>query len=129
MSYSKMRVEIPDNPVERLDLASDIYKKHTADGTTSPLNAIATDNWSVEGPKIALCIAKHDEAEESKRKMEALYKERDLLLAGIDNAIRSSRDVLAGVHHDNMKRLADWGFTVVESPKPGPKSKAKETKS
>jgi hypothetical protein len=39
--------------------------------------------------------------------MDKAYKERDLQLEGI--------------HHDNTKRLADWGFSVVEGSKPDPK--------
>jgi hypothetical protein len=117
MSYTKMRVEIPENPKLLLGLAADIYKRHNADGDSSPFSSIKSNNWSTEGPKIGLCLKKHNEAELLKAKMEEAYKERDLLFDGISKAVRASRDVLTGIHHDNMKRMSDWGFTVIESPK------------
>ena len=121
MSYTKMRVDIPKNPKLLIDLASEIYARHLADGAQSPLNNLVANNWSTEGPKIDLCRQKHEEAEALKAKMEEAYKERDLLLTDIDNAVHASRDILTGVHHDNMKRLSEWGFMVVEAARSGPK--------
>ena len=121
MSYAKMRVEIPNNPSDLLDLAKKINTKHLSDGNLSPLNSIETNNWAIEGPNITLCLKNHLEAEQFRAKMEEAYKERDLLLTGINCAVRATRNVLSGVHHDNMKRLSDWGFTVNESAKSGPK--------
>jgi hypothetical protein len=121
MSYSKMRVEIPSNPAEMLSLAKNINQKHIEDGNASPLIAITSNNWVEEGPKIDYCLEKHNEAEAYKAKAEAAYKERDLALEGIGKAVRASRDVLSGVHHENMKRMTDWGFSVTESVKVGPK--------
>lgn len=121
MSTQKMRVEIPENPKSLLELALEIRKKHIADSSSSPLNSITANNWSEEGPKIETCLQKHNEAEDLKDRMEEAYKERDLLLPGIIKAVRASRDVLTGVNHDNMKRMSEWGFTVIESAKPSSK--------
>lgn len=127
MSTQKMRVEIPENPKLLLDLALEIHAKHTADGSSSPLNSITANNWSQEGPKIELCLQKHNEAESLKSQMEKAYKDRDLLLSGIQKAVRASRDVLTGVNHDNMKRLSEWGFNVIESAK-SPSKPSEESK-
>lgn len=85
------------------------------------MNSITTNNWTEEGPKIELGLQKHKEAEDLKDQMEKAYKERDLLVEGILKAVRASRDVLTGVNHDNMKRLSEWGFNVIESTKSKPK--------
>lgn len=66
----------------------------------------------MEGPKLDSALAKHNEAEELRKKMEAAYKERDLLLTDMPKIIRASRDILTGINSQNMKRLGDWGFTV-----------------
>jgi hypothetical protein len=117
MSSSKMRVEIPTNPKSLLDLAEEVYAKHTDKGAASPLASIEENNWTEEGPKIKTCLDKHNEAEKLKNQMEQAYKDRDKLLLGIDKAVKASRDVLSGIYHANMKRLTDWGFIVTESPK------------
>ncbi len=116
MAYSKSRVKIPTNPEDLLKLGKSIYDKHKADATTSPLNTLTDFKWDDEGPKLALAEAKHNEAEELKKKMEAAYKQRDLLMANTTAIIRASRDVLSGINSQNMKRLGDWGFTVDDSP-------------
>ncbi|HAM98678.1 MAG TPA: hypothetical protein DCQ26_08695 [Marinilabiliales bacterium] len=117
MATSKMRVEIPKNPKEELELAEQIYKHHTDVGAASPLNSMTDFNWAAEGPKVATCLEWHKKAEAYKKQMEEAYKERDLLLKGIDEAVKATRDVLTGINRSNMKRMADWGFVVIESAK------------
>jgi hypothetical protein len=117
MSTTKMRVEIPTNPKSLLDLAKEIYDKHLEIGSSSPLSSIEDNNWTTEGPKIQACLNMHNEAEQLKGQMEKAYKDRDLLLLGIDKAVKASRDVLSGINHSNMKRLTDWGFSVIEAAK------------
>ena len=123
-----MRVEIPKNPEELLKLATSVYTKHTTDGTTSPLNTMVDYKWSNEGPKLPLAQAKHDEAENLKKRMEAAYAERDLLMANTAKIVRSSRNILMGINPDNMKRLGDWGFTVESSAAPATKVNTKAAK-
>jgi len=117
MSNQKMRVDIPSNPKSFLELAASVYEKHLADIKASPLSSLEANSWDIEGPNVPICLKFHEEAEQLKAKMEAAYKERDLLLDGINKAVRASRDILTGVHHDNMKRLSEWGFTVIEAAK------------
>ncbi len=112
-----MRVEIPRNAKDLLVLAEDILAKHTADGAASPLNLLEDITWATEGPKVATALAKHDEAEHYRLLMEKAYRERDLLMKETGIIVKNSRDLLTGIHRENMKRLGDWGFSVDHSPK------------
>jgi len=125
MPKSKMRVRIPKNPEELLKLATTINKKHIEDGVNSPLKSMVDYKWETEAPKLALAQAKHDEAEDYKKKMETAYRERDVIMSKTTSIVRSSRDVLAGINPDNMKRLGEWGFKVEASV--APVSRAKKT--
>jgi len=124
MANDNMRVDIPRAAGDLLKLVTVINKKHLADAANSPLKLLTDIKWETEGPKIALAQAKHDEAEMLRAKMEMAYKERDLLMANFPSIARSSRDLLKGINSKNMKRLADWGYSVESSPAP----KAKTTK-
>ncbi|MDP4210713.1 MAG: hypothetical protein Q8928_18035 [Bacteroidota bacterium] len=115
MANTKMRVEIPQNSEDLLSLATSIYNKHANDPGSSPLNLIADYKWEEEGPKLALAKAKHEEAIMHKKKMEEAYRERDLIMANTPNIVRATRDLLAGINRENMKRLGDWGFSVQAS--------------
>ncbi len=128
MATSKMRVKIPSNPVDLLKLATDISTKNTDDGATSPLNAMKDFSWAIETPKLVQAQAKHDEAEEFRKKMETAYKERDLIMTNVKGIIRASRDVLMGINSSNMKRLTEWGFSVESTPAASRTKKSKTAK-
>jgi tryptophanyl-tRNA synthetase len=115
MANPNVRVEIPRNAEETLDLASKINKKHTAMTTTSPLNALQTHTWAVNGPQVATALALHQQAEDLKRQAEEAYRKRDLLMGEIKESILASRDLLLGVYRDNPKILGEWGFEVNDS--------------
>ena len=117
MANTKPRVIIPRNPAKKLELASMIYAKHLDMANESPLNAIQSNSWSSNGPEISNAQTLHQLAEDYKRKSEIAYQQRDLLLAKIDESIKSSRDLLLGVHRENPKSLGRWGFEVHDSPK------------
>lgn len=117
MPNIKPRVVIPRNPAQKLELASLIYAKHLDMGNSSPLNSLQSNNWSNNGPEIASAQTLHQQAEEFKRQMELAYKQRDLLLAKIDESIKSSRDLLLGVYRAIPKSLGQWGFEVDDSKK------------
>ena len=99
-----MKVEIPKNIEELIDLGTSINTKHELDGVASPLNSMKDYSWQVEGPKLPLGLAKHLEAEELKRQSEIAFKERDLLLTNTVAIIRASRDILLGVNHQKPER-------------------------
>lgn len=106
------RVDVGRGATEVLGIADKMVVKHKADGTASPLLALTDVNWSVIVESVPLALAKHREAEELRAKAEAAYRERDLLLEPIDDAVRRSRTLLKTIHVKNPKVLTDWGFDV-----------------
>ena len=114
---TKGRIAIPTNIVENLQLASKVYEKHQKDGASSLLNNLDGIDWDVVGPTIAVCLQKHLEAEELKRKMEECYRTRDLTLPDINEGLRASKGLLKGAFSKNAKKLGEWGFNVDDSPK------------
>lgn len=113
----KMRVDIPRSAKELLELSGKITAKHHADGAASPLNLLQDIDLAVEETKATAALAKHNEAETLRMQMEQAYKDRDLLMANTATVVKNSRDLLTGMHRENMKRLGDWGFTVDHTPK------------
>jgi hypothetical protein len=122
MSKTRMRVPIPKNVQELLELAQKIYNKHQSENEASPLQSVEDHNWNDIGDDIKKCLELHLEAEELKGKMEKSYRERDILFKKIDETVKASRDVLTGIYRKNMKRMTDWGFQVDDSPR-SPKAK------
>ena len=112
MANSLYRVVIPNNAEELLDLATNVYNKHNELGAASPLNAMVSHKWTDNGPKVATCLTLHKLAEELKRQAEETYRLRDLLLAGITESVKASRDVLLGVYRETPKTLGEYGFQV-----------------
>lgn len=109
------RVNIPNNTEELLDLATNVYNKHTELGTASPLNAMVSHKWTDNGPNVATCLTLHRQAEELKRQAEEAYRQRDLLLGNITESVKASRDLLLGVYRENPKALGEYGFQVDDS--------------
>lgn len=115
MGNPNYRVDIPTSPKDLLDLASQVYQKHTDLGTESPLNALASHKWSDNGPKVAEAAVLHKQAEELKRQSEEATSKRNLLLADIDSSVKASRDLLQGVYRETPRTLSQFGFNVSES--------------
>ena len=112
MANSLYRVVIPNNAEELLDLATNVYNKHNELGAAPTLNAMVSLKWTVIGPQVASCLTLHKQAEELKRQAEETYRQRDLLLAGITESVKASRDVLLGVYRETPKTLGEYGFQV-----------------
>ena len=112
MANSLYRVVIPNNAEELLDLATNVYNKHNELGAASPLNAMVSHKWTDNEPQVATCLTLHKQAEELKRQAEETYRQRDLLLAGITESVKASRDVLLGVYRETPKTLGEYGFQV-----------------
>ena len=115
MGNPNYRVDIPTSPKDLLDLASEVYQKHTDLGTESPLNALVSHKWSDNGPKVAEAAVLHKQAEELKRQSEEATSKRNLLLADIDSSVKASRDLLQGVYRETPRTLSQFGFNVCES--------------
>lgn len=124
MPNPKVRVDVPTNPSERLNLSARIYAKHTSDGASSLLNNLQTHRWDVNGPEIQNALDLHEQAEELQRQANLAYRKRDLLLDEVTESVKSSRDLLLGVFHDNPKELSQWGFDVSDTPKATVKKQA-----
>ena len=114
---TKGRIAIPTNVEENLQLAGKVYEKHQKDGASSILNNLDDMDWNAMGPNIALCLQKHLEAEDLKRKTEEAYRTRDLYLPQLNELLRASKGLLKGVYSKNPKKLGEWGFSVDDSPK------------
>jgi hypothetical protein len=117
MPNTKGRILISQNPVGVLNQAAKVYAKHKADGDNSQLKLLPDHDWAVIGPTIDIALAKNAEAEEYRGKMEAAYRERDLLIPAIDDILRVSKNLLKALNSKNPKRLAEWGFEVDDSTK------------
>ena len=115
MSNPNYRVNIPTNPKELLDLATQVYQKHTDLGTESPLNTLVSHSWTENGSKVAEAVALNKQAEELKRQSEEANGKRNLLLADIENSVKASRDLLQGVYRETTRTLSQFGFDVIES--------------
>jgi len=115
MSNPNYRVAIPTNPKELLELATQIYQKHTELGTESPLNALVSHSWNENGAKITDAATLNKQAEELKRQSEEANGKRNLLLADIENSVKASRDLLQGVYRETPRTLSQFGFNVTES--------------
>jgi hypothetical protein len=115
MPVNRGTVTIKRNPGQLLKLGGEIYAKHLLDGVESPLKSLVDNNWDVTGPKIALCLHNHQMAEELKRQMELAYKERDKVLAEIEEIVRNSAALLKGIYRNTPKKLNDWGFEVIDT--------------
>ncbi|MBK7869479.1 MAG: hypothetical protein IPJ74_01750 [Saprospiraceae bacterium] len=109
------RIKLPINPKDILDLAHRVYQKHLADGKASLLNNLDGNTWETIGPNISIAQAKHQEAEEHKRKMEEAYRERDKYLPSITDLLRATIALLKAVFRQNPKRLGEWSFEVDDS--------------
>lgn len=124
MGNSKARVDIPKSVVDELGLAARIYSKHVADAEKSVLKSLQNHNWDVNGPEVTNAQMLHKQAEELKRQSDLAYRQRDLLMAEIDNSVKATRDLLLGVYRDNPKELSQWGFDVSDTPKAAAKKQA-----
>lgn len=124
MAKTTGRIPISHNPKKMLTMAADVYKKHEEEGASSPLLILDGTDWKVIGPTIEQALALHKEAELHKGRMETAYRERDLLITPISKGLKASRNLLKAINKDNPRRLANWGFEVVDSVK---KAKVKKS--
>ncbi len=109
MSSNRVRVDLPTGAEDRINLAKMIAAKHTELGTASPLGQL---KWEKVSPAIAAAETAHRESKRLQAQAEAATQTRDAALETIVTFLRASRDVLSGVHADEMRKLGDYGFTV-----------------
>ena len=117
MANSTVRVNIPRNAEELLDLATRVFNKHTELGDASPLKSMVSPNWTENGSKLTTCLELHQQAEALERQAEELMARRNALLDPIGETVKASRDVLLGIYRQTPKALGEFGFDVVDSPR------------
>lgn len=110
------RIAITTNVPDGVALAKKVYAKHLTDGSKSPLNDLEDVDWAVTGPKLDICIGKHDVAEQLKADSEKAYRERDHLYDEVVKVLRVSKNTLKGRFTTNPKKLGDWGFQIDDTP-------------
>ncbi len=109
----RFKVSISENVEELLELARLIFARHIADGGSSILSSLQVYSWTLLGPSIPICLAKHREWEALRRQSTEAYEARNLLLPPLDKAVRATRTLLLGIFRATPTRLGDWGFDVV----------------
>ena len=117
------RIAISNNPKEILTLATKVYQKHKADGASSPLSNLDGIDWSAIGATIEPASALQSEVEVLKGRLEMIYRERDLYVSGLVEALRASRNLLKALNQKNPRRLSDWGFQIEDSVRQAKKPK------
>ena len=103
------KIIIPRNPTKILELAQHILDKHNADGESSYLTAVLTEETQ---QKVAKGLQLDEEAKRLEKLVEKTYGERDKLVKDALKIIKRSRDILKGVFSDALRELGDYGFTV-----------------
>lgn len=94
-----------------LELAKKVRAKHLADGEGSPLKVL---NWNEINPIIDDALETEEKAVRLKREKLNTYQQRSRRLQAVLGMVRSTRDILTGVHSDEMKALGLWGFDVLD---------------
>jgi hypothetical protein len=122
----KPRIIIPDNPAELLKLGAQIYAQHQKLGSKSPLNALEElPSWDDVGPKVVAAQTLQTQIEQHERDLKTLYGQRQQVMDVLLPQTRGSRDLLTGVYSQNLRRLGDFGYDVVEAAESKPTKVAK----
>ena len=122
MSRKTIKVEIPVNAEELIDLAKLIHQKHVLDAGTGPLNGLNMTDFDT---KTQSANTFHLQSEALHRDAVTATQNRDLALGlsegqtsmqpgTVDFYVRSVVDVLLGHFRGNEQKLGDYGFIVVE---------------
>lgn len=122
MSRKTIKVVIPENAEELIDLSKLIYQKHVLDAGTGPLNGLNMTDFDM---KTQSANTFHLQSEQLHRDAVTATQNRDLALGlsegqtsmqpgTVDFYVRSIVDVLLGHFRGNEQKLGDYGFTVVE---------------
>lgn len=110
---NSVRIEVPRNPKEKIELSRRVFDADKSLGSSSPLAFL---NWTSQDANIAKAIELHNKAEVLTREIEKIYKERDALLVVIDDLVKQSRDVLKGIYRNEPFKLGEFGFNVNSTP-------------
>lgn len=116
-TMAKARITIPVQPRVLIKLCIDVETEHKEQGKDSPLSIL---DWE----KISPTIKEADEVDSKiaslNRELEKLAERRRTLIetpGGLSDFARQARDILSGVHRNEIRKLGDYGFDVNDSPK------------
>ena len=104
------RIHIPNNPVELMDLGMKVYAIHCVMGIKSPLLALQSNSWEVNGPEVNNAMRLHELIQENINLPQGYLFKRDELIIKIKASIQASYDLLSYIYSDNLAELGYWGF-------------------
>lgn len=122
MSRKTIKVVVPENAEELIELAKLINQKHVLDAGTGPLNGLNMIDFDT---KTQSANTFHLQSEALHRDAVTATQNRDVALGlsegqtsmqngTVDFYVRSIVDVLLGHFRGNEQKLGDYGFIVVE---------------
>ncbi|MCF8278080.1 MAG: carboxypeptidase-like regulatory domain-containing protein [Flavobacteriales bacterium] len=125
MARKNVKVVIPTNADDLIQLAQDIIAKHTADGAASPLNGLDMTAFET---RVSNAAAKNALQKQLRRDAEMATEDRDGLLGKrkdqnvntdgtVVNVSARVRDILLGTLKGNEQQLGQWGYQVNQSSK------------
>lgn len=110
MAKTRVRVDLPSNPDDKIMLAKAIVGKHAELGAASPLGQL---QWDRITPALAEADMYNLNSRRSQAQGEASTQARDAALEIVTTfLLRGGRDLLSGVYPDEMRKLGEFGFTV-----------------
>jgi hypothetical protein len=83
-----------------------ISAKHTALGASSPLGNL---KWTEIGPALTAAQTHDDAAADLAKQAEKEYRDRDVMMPKVTQALRDARDTLLVANRENPKALGDFG--------------------
>ena len=123
MSNKTSKVALEKNAEKMINLANSVYKKHATEGENSPLKALLSFGAEKFNALNMEIEAKHNEAEDLKKRSEQCYRERDNMLEPMEEQLRQIKNLLKAVYSKNTRELGLWGFDVTDSSKGKPPAK------
>lgn len=108
----KNRVRIPmQDPQALLNLVQQVRARHVTEGESSPLKVL---NWQEVNALIDETTALEEEAQLLKRTKLSVFQRRKVKQQELLMLARSMRNILTGVHIEQIKKLGFWGFDVFD---------------
>ncbi|PJJ48701.1 hypothetical protein [Hymenobacter chitinivorans] len=113
----KPRIIIPENSADLFKLNNLIYAQHQKLGAKSPLHTLEElPSWDEVGPKVLDAQKLQAEIEQREKDLKILYGKRQALADLLLPQTRGTRDLLSGVYSQNLRRLGEFGFEVIDEP-------------
>jgi len=79
--------------------------------------------WTEIGPALTAARTHDDAAADLAKQAEKEYRDRDVTMPKVTQALRDARDTFLVANRENPKALSDFGFVVDDSPQAKAKAK------